>query len=524
MGSGAKVGEVRGEEEFGGYGDDEDRSESKTSMGGVAQVIVMVGLPARGKTYIAKKLARYLNWVGVRTRVFSASYTTSATVSSHDFFDPSHLEGKAIRLRCQDTALEDALAWLGTKAGDVAVFDATNSTVERRGVVRARVLARGARCLFLESVCDSDLIVDSLVREVGEHNPDYSQVSEGEAMEDFRERIRHYEEIYEPMAEAREGSSSFIKVFNTGENYLIHKIEGSLQSKIVYWVMNVHIVPRTIYLTRHGESEYNQLGKIGGDSELSPRGQQYARALAQYFHTESVAGLRVWTSRLRRTIQTSAHINAPQERWRALNQIDAGWMENLTYEQMAEKFPEEFAARQQDKLSYRYPSGESYEDIVARLEPVMMELERQGNVLLVAHQAVLRCIMAYFLDRSDLGTEDLPYIEVPLHTLIKLTPQAYGCEAEFIKFPIEGRDTQWPAPWTPSNLGSCNFWILILFVCSFDVFNIILKIIIIINKKNAWGRRSQALSCTDSPKTYPEPQNLSFYIYNPLLTKTNLTL
>ena len=34
-----------------------------------------------------------------------------------------------------------------------------------------------------------------------------------------------------------------------------------------------------------------------------------------------------------------------------------------------------------------------------RLEPVMMELERQGNVLLVAHQAVLRCIMGYFLDR-----------------------------------------------------------------------------------------------------------------------------
>ena len=29
--------------------------------------------------------------------------------------------------------------------------------------------------------------------------------------------------------------------------------------------------------------------------------------------------------------------------------------------------------------------------------------------------------------------EDLPYIKVPLHTLIKLTPQAYGCEAEFIR-------------------------------------------------------------------------------------------
>ena len=79
-----------------------------------------------------------------------------------------------------------------------------------------------------------------------------------------------------------------------------------------------------------------------------------------------------------------------QERWRALNEIDAGDMENLTYDEIEEKFPEEFKARDQCKLTYRYPSGESYQDLVARLEPVMMELERQGNVLLVGHQAVLR--------------------------------------------------------------------------------------------------------------------------------------
>lgn len=41
---------------------------------------------------------------------------------------------------------------------------------------------------------------------------------------------------------------------------------------------------------------------------------------------------------------------------------------------------------------------QSYEDLVMRLEPVIMELERHEDVLVVCHQAVARCLLAYFLD------------------------------------------------------------------------------------------------------------------------------
>jgi SpoVK/Ycf46/Vps4 family AAA+-type ATPase len=34
----------------------------------IPTVIVLVGLPARGKTYVAKKLGRYLNWIGIKTK------------------------------------------------------------------------------------------------------------------------------------------------------------------------------------------------------------------------------------------------------------------------------------------------------------------------------------------------------------------------------------------------------------------------------------------------------------------------
>ncbi|XP_068965106.1 6-phosphofructo-2-kinase/fructose-2,6-bisphosphatase 1 isoform X2 [Petaurus breviceps papuanus] len=72
----------------------------------------------------------------------------------------------------------------------------------------------------------------------------------------------------------------------------------------------------------------------------------------------------------------------------------------MTYEEIQEHYPEEFALRDQDKYRYRYPKGESYEDLVQRLEPVIMELERQENVLVICHQAVMRCLLAYFLDKS----------------------------------------------------------------------------------------------------------------------------
>jgi broad specificity phosphatase PhoE len=68
---------------------------------------------------------------------------------------------------------------------------------------------------------------------------------------------------------------------------------------------------------------------------------------------------------------------------------------------MQSKFPQEFAWRDQDKLQYRYPWGESYIDIMTRLKPVLLELEGDiDNLLIISHQAVLRCLLGYFLNKK----------------------------------------------------------------------------------------------------------------------------
>jgi 6-phosphofructo-2-kinase/fructose-2,6-biphosphatase 2 len=150
----------------------------------------------------------------------------------------------------------------------------------------------------------------------------------------------------------------------------------------------------------------------------------------------------VWTSTLKRTNQTARHLVAEtgydKLEWKALDELDSGVCDGLTYEQIADRYPEDFQARDDDKYNYRYRGGESYRDVVIRLEPIIMELERSENVIIVTHQAVLRCIYAYFLNMSQ---EQSPWMEVPLHTLIKLTPRAYGTDEIRIKANIPAVST-----------------------------------------------------------------------------------
>jgi 6-phosphofructo-2-kinase/fructose-2,6-biphosphatase 2 len=86
---------------------------------------------------------------------------------------------------------------------------------------------------------------------------------------------------------------------------------------------------------QHGESMYNLEGKLGGDADLSPRGRMYANLLPVIVK-EKLGGkeLMVWTSTLKRTIQTSEHLPYLKQHRKALDELDAGVCDGLTYEQV----------------------------------------------------------------------------------------------------------------------------------------------------------------------------------------------
>jgi broad specificity phosphatase PhoE len=353
----------------------------------------------------------------------------------HDFFDPANEDGERKRTEMAKIAFNEMVDALTEETIDIAIFDATNTTRDRRRWLQSALRDADAqiRLVFIESVCNDDEVIRSNVRETKLKSPDYKEVPEDMAVADFLARIQHYLSIYQPLgSDASEDDLAYIKLIDVGKQIIANRIHGFLNSRIMFFLSNLHITPRPIWLTRHGESEYNVQGRIGGDSLLSPRGQAYALRLAAFMNKLYPPGapgsdqLVVWTSTLRRTMLTAAPLGREIVTWKALDEIDAGICDGLTYEAIAATMPEEYAARARNKFTYRYPRGESYQDIVHRLEPVIIELMRQTTpVLIVSHQATLRVLYAYLTDKPPLTAPD---VLLPLHTVVQLTQKAYGAE------------------------------------------------------------------------------------------------
>ena len=425
---------------FGGEGGILDLEEIPALTERRRLAVIMMGLPARGKTFTAMKLQRYLNWLGYQTRHFNAgAYRRRfqggfpSRESIREIFGEND-QGKAFREEMALMALEDMLEWMRTEKGQVGIFDATNTTADRRDSILKRLKGH-CKVLFVESVCTDPGTLRQNILLKAHKSSDYEGVPEEEAVADFTRRIADYEARYNTLGEEdKRNQTAYVKLINTATDsgsFVANRLRGFLPTRVGYFLMNAHPVPRKVYLCRHGRSVYNTENRIGGDSGLTTEGRRFSKALANWVRAlpEDERPAVVWTSTLRRTVSTAQYLgNYPQVQFKLLDEIDAGRCDGMTYEEIAEQMPEEFEARQADKLHYQYPGGESYMDVIQRLEPVITELERQRvPILIVAHQAILRALTAYLKGQP---LREIPHLPMPLHTLLALTPHSYGCHEE----------------------------------------------------------------------------------------------
>ncbi|OQV07821.1 hypothetical protein CLAIMM_12194 [Cladophialophora immunda] len=500
-------------------------------------IIIMVGLPARGKSYIVKKIARYLNWLQHPTRIFNVGdrrrvaagvgppipdrttaalresvrrmssttqgpqgivdHVTSSPISplqmdgstnsdgerkdsiqlsapepmdqSAQFFDPNNTKAKQLREQVAHAALDELLKYVLEDGGSVGILDATNHTRERRlSLVRhIRERDENINILFVESRCQDQNLLEANMR-LKLSGPDYKGKDPVAAFKDFQQRVQQYEKSYQKLDEfEEEHNMAYCSMIDVGRKMVTHQVKGFLSIQTVTYLMNFNLAPRQIWITRHGESMDNVNGKIGGDSSLSPNGVRYAQALAKFigiewrawedYQAEKQANTHfpplpgdttppnpeytaqtlqernfcVWTSMLKRSIETSQYFNDEDfdiKQMRMLDELNAGSMEGMTYTEIRDKFAHEYELRKRDKLHYRYPGpgGEGYLDIINRLGKVILEIERMtDHVLIIGHRSICRVLLAYFM---GLKQEDISDLDVPLGVAYMLEPRPYGVE------------------------------------------------------------------------------------------------
>ncbi|KXN86512.1 hypothetical protein AN958_09984 [Leucoagaricus sp. SymC.cos] len=493
-------------------------------------LVLTVGLPARGKTHISRALERYLRWTGVKTQVVSLGDYRRKTLGGAQKLPPDYFslgarspETEKLRKGVSDSCEE--LIWdFFESGGQVVIYDANNGTRAAREALAAKFDKKGIHIIFLESLCDKQEIIERNIRSVKISSPDYKGWDPDKAVEDYYGRIRDREMVYEPVEEL---TWPYIRIINVGEKILLNKIQGYLQSRIVFFLMNIHNRFRTIWFARSGQSLIEHSYKA--DSDLSPAGWEYAEKLKDVVLSRRTKVLQergidpekrklvIWTSTRRRahhtawpflsketvdtqgapvtvdgavtseanvsrspnetlrlpilgTVARDAPVSTPRivpisdsiadgltlgpktpastnqskqhkvsvpeqikvvEKTQML-EINPGIWDGLTPDQAKKYYPEDWERFTNDPYSYRVPRAESYHDLSIRLEPILIELERESeDLLIVGHASVIRCLLAYLI---GLPASEIPAIEVARGDLLEIVPASYGVHSKAFHF------------------------------------------------------------------------------------------
>mmetsp|Transcript_20357 Transcript_20357/g.62943 ORF Transcript_20357/g.62943 Transcript_20357/m.62943 type:complete len:623 (+) Transcript_20357:39-1907(+) len=432
-------------------------------------VIAMVGLPARGKSYIVKMLVRYMEWIGFPTKIFNVGdlrRRRGLAGASADFFkagDEPRRKREELAMACQ----EEMYQWLDAQPTScVAIFDATNTTRARREALlrRSRKAPNYVTLIFIESICDDPKILHhNYVMKL--QNADYRDKDKDEALKDFTQRVKEYEQRYETIADDEE--VSYCKIINVGEKVINRKCSGYLSSQISFFLGNVHITPRKIWLALHAESvQQRDEGVIGSSAGggLTEYGEAFSQNLATLIRSQHAAFqdetsshpskggkhyedllVLIGNAKLhQQTVQplldgvdaegdNNGYYSQQQKvtvlSSSLLNELCGGDFDGISGDELERRYPGVWKARQADKLKFRYPGagGESYLDVISRLRPILIELERQKrSVLIVSHLAVQRCLYAYFLGTPQ---DQIPYLQFPRGAVVELTPTPHGATA-----------------------------------------------------------------------------------------------
>ncbi|KAL4944724.1 hypothetical protein BDV06DRAFT_210045 [Aspergillus oleicola] len=443
-------------------------------------VIITVGLPARGKTHMSVAMARYLRWLGVKTRIFHLGDYRRATIPHGQdmpedyFFVDASASSVLLRQKIVKRCREDIYQFLNEENGQIAIYDAVNPSAAGRRSLANEFAKHDIETLFIESWCDDHRIIEENVRRVKISSPDqYVGWTSQDAVKHYLARISARIPQFHTMEEK---DLNYIKMINAGERLIVNnKSFGYLSNRIVFYLLNLHIKTRRTYFARAGVSV--EPNSYKADGPLSEKGQDYAKKMTETLLKDresekqgiidqgetdyELKPLTVWTSTRRRTVETAKYLHDAGYKVRQrsqLSQLNPGVCELKSEKKIRAEYPDEVAKHELDPYHHRYPRAESYHDLAVRLEPIILELEREQNdLLIIAHESVLRVLYGYLM---ACNAADIPFLEFPRDEIIEIIPESYQNEARRIQIPdlpqeiIPGSPQDIKIPVPPSGLNT----------------------------------------------------------------------
>jgi 6-phosphofructo-2-kinase len=229
-------------------------------------IFALVGLPARGKSFLSAKIVTFFNWSGIPAKIFNVGsrrrVEEGAAVSGRSsFFDSQNTSAVSKRDAIALSTLGEAVEYLCTPGeeggGVIAIFDATNTTIARRALLQDYVgRTQGGvkiNLVFIESICNDEEILSENFRQKVRHSPDFAGMDEVAALLDLKLRVEAYENIYETIND--DENIPYIKIIDLASKVICYQLWGTLSMRCVQLLMCCHAGSRPIYLARAGHCE-----------------------------------------------------------------------------------------------------------------------------------------------------------------------------------------------------------------------------------------------------------------------------
>ncbi len=164
------------------------------------------------------------------------------------------------------------------------------------------------------------------------------------------------------------------------------------------------MIATRLYLIRHGETSLSGDEIFGGstDVDLNEQGRWQIKCLAGRLANQNITA--VYCSDLRRAIESASmlaepHQLTPQIR-PGLREIYHGQWQMKMVAEIAQRFPNEYAAWQEDPFTFSPPDGESGLKVLANTLPVIREIVHNHSgqaVAVVSHETPLKLIIGSIL-------------------------------------------------------------------------------------------------------------------------------